>query len=238
MDKIYFDKNNHAEFIKYLSSLGEEEYKAFSKKITPDIGENIGIRMPILRDLAKKLSKNSNTEEMINLLHKYDVYEIKLLEGMLIGALEINNEKLFEYIDSYITRIDNWAVCDSFVGSLKKLVKYRKDDFYSGVKKHLEASNPWEIRYGLIILNCYFNTIEYLEDILDYVEKVKSEHYYVNMGVAWLVSTVYFTDKQMVMEFLKNTEMSKWCVNKAIQKICESLKTTQEEKNEVKRLKR
>lgn len=238
MEKMYLDSQNYEEFIYYLVSIGEEEYRDFCSKITPDLGSAIGIRMPILKNIGKKLSKNSNIEEMIELLNREDYYEVKLLQGMLIGKLDPGNVNIFTYIDEYILRINNWALCDSFISSLRQLVLKNKEEFYRRVKLNIQSENPWEVRFGLIILNCYFNSEKYIDDILSYVIEAERDHYYVKMGIAWLISTIYFTDKTKVKSFLQTTHMDKWCVNKSIQKICESLKASGEEKIDLKKLKR
>ena len=52
-------------------------------------------------------------------------YEEVFLEGLVIASLK--EEELFNYLPSFISKIDNWAICDSFCNSLKIVKKdYQK----------------------------------------------------------------------------------------------------------------
>lgn len=42
---------------KELESIAEEDYKKFSASLIPGVENLLGIRIPILRDMAKKLAK-------------------------------------------------------------------------------------------------------------------------------------------------------------------------------------
>ncbi|MDP4146297.1 MAG: DNA alkylation repair protein [Bacillota bacterium] len=222
-----------------LNKNSDESYKAFNKKIIPDMGEAFGVRTPILRNICQGILKNKNLNEIITELHKGKMFEEKLLEGMLIGSMKFqDSNEMVIAIDNYITRIDNWALCDSFVSSLKKLVIKNKELFYYKINDYVKSVNPWEIRFGLILLNGYFKDKDYVTHILDIISTIDNNHYYVKMGEAWLLSTIYLSDSERVIEFLQSTTIDNWCVNKAIQKIIESKRVSKEEKEFIRTLKR
>ena len=140
-------------------------------------------------------------------------------------------------IDFFINVIDNWAVCD-IVDSSFKFINKNKEDFYKYLNSKLSATNPWEQRFIFVMLLAYYVEDKYLKDIFKICEKIKSEEYYVNMAKAWLLSVCYVKYREETYKFLEKTKLDAWTVNKAIQKIRESLRVTKEEKEKILVLKR
>ena len=122
-----WNKEYYKEFAKYLLSLQDIKYKDFhSSLVLNSKYEMIGIRVPIMRDIAKKISK-SNIEEFLEYAqNKY--YEEIMIQGLVIS--HIKDEKLFyKHFIEFIKKIDNWAICDSFCSSIK-LVKNFEEKYF------------------------------------------------------------------------------------------------------------
>ena len=63
-------EKKYKEFLDYLFSIRDIEYRDFNTKIVVPVDcEIIGIRTPILRDIAKKIAKTS-FENFLNLFEK------------------------------------------------------------------------------------------------------------------------------------------------------------------------
>ena len=111
-------EKEYKEFLDYLFSIRDIEYKDFNTKIIVPVDcEIIGIRTPILRDIAKKIAKISsenflNFFEKLFLKKKIKYYEEKVLYGFLIGYSKMDYQDRLKRIDFFIDIIDNWAVCD------------------------------------------------------------------------------------------------------------------------------
>jgi len=223
-------EKEYKEFLDYLFSIRDIEYRDFNTKIVVPVDcEIIGIRTPILRDMAKKIAKTSsenflNFFEKLFLKKKIKYYEEKVLYGFLIGYSKMEYQDRLKRIDFFVNIIDNWAVCD-IVDSSFKFINKNKEDFYKYLNSKLSATTPWEQRFIFVMLLAY------------YVE-VKSEEYYVNMAKAWLLSVCYVKYREETYKFLEKTKLDAWTVNKSIQKIRESLRVTKEEKEQVLILKR
>lgn len=63
-----------------LKSLSEESYKNFIIKLVPTNHNILGVRMPLLKQLAKKIAKESPYEFLT--LDKGNNYEMIMLEGV------------------------------------------------------------------------------------------------------------------------------------------------------------
>lgn len=78
------------EIEKDLFKLQDKKYQEFQKKLCPGINNIIGIRIPELRNYAKKINGQIEVNEIPT---KY--YEEIMLKGMLIGLRkELNLEQI------------------------------------------------------------------------------------------------------------------------------------------------
>ncbi|WP_373897704.1 DNA alkylation repair protein [Haloimpatiens sp. FM7315] len=239
LKNIKWNNQTFNEFREMLYSLKDEEYKSFNEKIIPNIGKNIGIRTPVLKEIGKKLKQSDQVLKMYNFLDEEDIYEEKVLQGYLLPNLRYSDTKeLFNNIDLYILRIDNWALCDGFVVNLKEAVNSNKESFFVRVKKYIRSNNPWEIRFGLVLLNNYFVDEKHIEDIFLLVKYINNNDYYVSMAIAWLMSTCYFFNKFLTLEFVTSEKLNKECIVKTLQKILESKKITDKDSAQLKNLKK
>lgn len=217
-----------------IFSLADEKYKEFHSGLCPNTNNIIGVRVPILRNYAKELVKEG-FEENYKKIGK-DYYEEIMLKGMMIGIQKMDIETKLSYIEKYIPYIDNWAICDVFVAGLK--IK-EKEEFYTFIQKYLENDKTeFEIRFGLVSLLDYFIDEEHLQEIFNITDKIKKEEYYVEMAIAWLISICYIKFPKETEKYLKNNKLSNFAYNKSIQKIIESTRISQDEKNKLRKMKR
>ena len=85
-------KNEYILVLKELKSLAEEDYKAFNRKIIPTKQTVLGVRLPILRKIAKRIAKEKAIEFIK--LDKQNIYEMVLLEGMVLSYLDKSFKEL------------------------------------------------------------------------------------------------------------------------------------------------
>jgi 3-methyladenine DNA glycosylase AlkD len=173
-----WNKETYQKYINYLISIKENKYKEFHSKLCFTKYEILGIRLPIIRKIAKEISK-TNYEDFLKLT-KSKYYEEVLIEGLVIST--IKDESIFDkYFNKYITKIDNWGICDSFCNSLNIVTK--NPTKYFNLCKELSLSNEEFIsRVGLIIILNYFIKQEYLKDIFFYLKNL-----YNIPPVEWLI---------------------------------------------------
>ncbi|MHD0322067.1 DNA alkylation repair protein [Fusobacterium varium] len=232
---IKWNKKNYELFIDELKKMQDEKYREFHNKIIGAEVEVIGLRSPIVKDIAKKIAKGDWEGFLAQKKGKY--YEETTLRGQVIGFAKADKETIKQYIERYIDEIDNWGICDTFIGNLK-IIKKEKEYFYPMVKRMAESEEQWKIRFGLItLMSCYIEK-EYINEIFRICSRVKNKEYYVQMGQAWLISTLFIKFRDETLEYLKDNSLYKWTQNKAIQKIRESFRVSEEDKELVKSLKK
>lgn len=216
--------------------LQDEKFREFSSSLcnTSDC-EMIGVRTPQIRNMAKELAK-----ENIDAILKYDdikYYEDMLLRGFIIGVSKISIEDTFRYLEEFIPRIDNWAVCDSTCASLK-ITKKNMEEMWKFIQKYIKADGEYEKRFAIVMYLDYFIDDKYIKKIFNQIEKISDDRYYVKMAVAWFLATAYAKFPVDTMEFLKKTNIDNWTYNKAIQKMIESYRVSDGDKAILRKMKK
>ncbi len=219
-------KEGTAPLLTYLNTISEPTYRDFLKKITPGEFTILGVRIPILRNIAKTIYAGNYKNFLAT--DDEDIYELKLLKGLVIGKIK-DLEEYKSYFNEFIPKIDNWAICDTFLSS-SKIITEDRPYFFDLSRKLLQPRDEYKNRIAFVILLDYFVDREYLNKIFDLIKDYRSEHYYSNMALAWLLSVMYAKFPQETKEYLlKNMfdiEVSKYM----IRKIKDSYRVSKEDK--------
>ena len=229
--------NNYKDLIKYLTqnSCGDEFIK-FSYRIIKTKKEIIGVKVPFLREIAKEIYNVPHDWLYKNFDNK--IYEVIMVQGLVIAQEEKSVAK--KMFSQFIKQVDNWAVVDTIVGSIKFAQKLGIEGF-EYFKAFALSKNEFESRFGIIGLMKFYLEKEYIFETLTVVGDVKCEKYYVEMAIAWLISEIMIKNTQNAIEIMqkiiKNTQLNKFIINKAIQKACESYRIEQKIKYKLKEMK-
>jgi len=206
---------------KELISLADEKYQKFSSSLLPNINNVLGVRLPILRKIAKKIVKNNYLEFFK--LNDNEFFELTMLEGMIIGYLpQIKQEK---YIKNFIPKINSWAVCDSFCTGIKNIKKEFLKPFFNSKKEY-------ELRFAFVILLNYFIDSDY-KFVMQKISEFNNEQYYAKMAVAWCLSVCIIKNYKQALLDIKTLKIHPWVFKKGITKAIESLRLTKEQKDEL-----
>lgn len=220
-----------------LFQYSNKKYRDFSKKLITTKFTMLGVKTPIIKKTAKELLKQYDYQDILNNISN-DYYEEILLEGIIIANSKIDINNKIDLIDKYITKIDNWAICDTFCASLKCVAK-NKDRFKIFIDDCLKSKDEFRIRVGIILLLDYYLAEDEYLSTLKKIAFIKSDYYYVNMAIGWLISESlikYFEETTTFL--LKNRDkINPWVYNKGLQKARESKRLCQEEKDYLKKMK-
>ncbi|WP_314014130.1 DNA alkylation repair protein [Leptotrichia wadei] len=223
------------EIQKELFSLQDKEYMKFLSKLTPNVSEDtiIGVRIPEIRKLAKKLVKNNEYEDFLKELpHKY--YDENLLHGAIISENK-DFENCIELLNSFLPFVDNWAVCDTIS---PKIFKKHKKELIEKIKEWSQSDKTYTCRFGVEMLMTHFLDEDFKKEYLEMVANIHSEEYYVKMVIAWFFATALTKQWDYAVIYLENNKLDVWVHNKTIQKARESLRILEDKKGYLKRLKR
>ncbi len=206
------------------------KYKDFQSKICKTKYPILGVKIPLLRKIAKDLLKQYNYQTILENLND-DSFESIMLEGLIIGMAPLSYEDTLSLIQEYLPKIDNWALNDLFCSSLK-IVKDHKKEFWHFLKPYFKSSKEYELRFAFVILLNYYLDDAYLDQVFEKCLEIKSDYYYVKMAISWCLAeslSQNFTKTTLFMQQNK-AYFDSWTYNKALQKGRESLKISEKEK--------
>ena len=229
IENIVWCKDSYKEFVNFLLSLQDLKYKEFHSGLTTTNYEIIGIRVPLLKTIAKKILK-TDVEKFFSLVsNKY--YDEVFIEGIVLASC--SEEIVDKYLVSFIKKIDNWAICDSFCSSFK-LAKKKQGKYWIYFTGLIDFTKEFQTRVSLVILMNYYLNDNYIDRVLKIVSSIKSDYYYINMAISWLLSVAIIDYKDKVIELLESKSLSKFIQNKTISKISDSYRVDKSTKEFVK----
>lgn len=226
---------NNEEIRQKIFELADGKYKKFHSNLCPNTNNIVGVRVPVLRNLAKEVAKQDIKDYLRNA--KNDYYEEIMLQGMVIGLAKIDLKQTCNYLVNFIPKIDNWAVCDVTIAGLKITKKYQKE-MLEFLKPYLKSNKEFELRFAIVMLLDFYITEEYIDIVLKILNRVKHEGYYVKMAVAWAISIAFIKFPEKTMKLLKQNDLDNFTYNKALQKITESYRVDEKIKLIIKNMKR
>lgn len=218
-----------------LFELSDDKFKTFHSRLCPNTDNIIGVRLPLLRQLAKEIAKGDWRNFLSNSKEEY--YEEILINGLVIAYAKCDVEERLNYIESFVPKIDDWAICDSFCNTLK-FVNKNKEIMWEFIQSYLKSYNEFEIRFAVVIILNYYITEDYIDLVLKTLDNIKHDGYYVKMAVAWAISMCFIKFEEKTIAYLKDNSLDDFTYNKSLQKICESLRIDKNTKELIKSMKR
>lgn len=209
-------------------------FRDFSAKLTPTDYPMTGVRLPVLRKLAADVVKAGYGEAYLAAGER-DTYERVMLYGFILAKCKCDEEEYLKRIDAFIPYIDNWAVCDCFVSSLKYVNR-----FLPRAAEHIfryENGGPWARRVLAVFMMDYLMREDTIERVLDTYAVMPQGEYYVDMGIAWGLSVALVKFYEPSKNAIAEGRYSRFVTNKAIQKARESFRVSPRQKEELLRYK-
>lgn len=217
-----------------LFELQDFNYLEFHSKLIPSVDKKtiIGVRIPILRKLAKEYIKDPESDLFLkDLPHKY--YDENILHALLISEIK-DYDSCIEYLEEFLPYIDNWAVCDILS---PKVFKNHKEELLVKIKEWSTSKQTYACRFGIGMLMSHYLDFDYKKEYLEIPALIHLDDYYINMMIAWFFATALAKRWEDTVIYLEENKLDVWVHNKTIQKACESYRIAPEKKKYLKTLK-
>lgn len=195
--------------------VGTERHRNFMGKLLPTVDPEriVGVKVPILRQIANELPK----EYLRELPHVY--FEEDMLHDFVINSL--NRDEALHALREFLPYLDNWAVVDS----LDPKSFYSAPSLMDYYLEWSDDSRPYVARLGIVLALRHIQ-----EDTLgavDHLKTVKSDHYYVQMALAWFFAEAVLHAPEVVLSLLRDGVLDRAVHKKTIRKINESRRVAQ-----------
>jgi len=220
---------------KLLFSYQDLEYRDFNGRLIPNIDKDkiIGVRMPIIRKIARDIYDNEYIDDFLEELpHKYQ--EENILHGIILSLKYKDIDILLDKLDRFLVYEDNWAITDVIS---PKLFKKYPDRVYEHIKIWISSNKEYVIRFGVVTLLQFYLDGNFRLDELDLVKNINSNYFYVNMAIAWFYSFALIKQYDSTIKYFEDRVLCKWIHNKSIQKAIDSYRISDDRKNYLRILK-
>lgn len=210
-----------------LFALQDEGYRTFHSRLMPTVPPEtvIGVRVPALRRLAKRLAGTPQAEAFLQELpHTY--YEENNLHAFLLESIR-DYDAALAATEKFLPYIDNWATCDSFC---PKVFAKHKEELLPVLRRWMASDHPYTVRYGMEMLMRYYLDEDFCPEHLAWAATVHSGEYYINMMRAWYFATALAKQPEAALPWLTARRLDVWTHNKTIQKAVESSRIPAETK--------
>lgn len=223
---------------KKLRELENKEYAEFNKKLCPDTSKNIaGIKIPQLRSLAKQIAKDENWQNLIQYLEETSLEET-ILKGFIIAYSNVNIEEKLNLTKKFIPSMDSWVMTDTFCPTLK----IKEKDLHvvwDFILPYANSNKEFETRFCIIMMLDYYINEEYVDKVIKIIDEIKNDAYYVQMAKAWVIAEIGIKFNNKAIEYLTGkNNLDKFTYNKALQKMIESYRISNEQKIILRNMKR
>ena len=203
-----------------LAAAAQDEYREFSRRLTPTAYPILGVRIPVLRRLAASAPEPW--------LITPDSFEKVMVRGFAVARRKLPLNEYEDSAESFLPLIDNWAVCDSFAASLKPFSKAPERVFDRFVR--LKDGGEWERRFLAVMIMDYCLEEPLTDRALDVYRDMKQGEYYVDMAVAWGLATALVDHYDKTCARLSDGEYSASVAAKTVSKARDSLRISDERK--------
>lgn len=217
-----------------LLEMADPGYRDFTMPLMPGVTDVIGIRLPLLRKVAREIVRGDWRAYLAEAEERY--FEERMLQGMVIGYAECPPAEKLEYAARFVPKIDNWAVCDSFCWRLKAA---EREPAWRFIQPYFRSETEYGVRFALVMALGNFVDAEHLEALLEHLAAFRHTGYYARMGAAWAASVCFVKFPERTMRWLGEAcPLDDWTYNKSLQKIVESYRVTDADKTAVRAMKR
>ncbi len=209
------------------------KYRDFQAKLIPGMDPEriIGVRTPVIRDMAKRFSKREDIGAFLSdFPHEY--FDENQMHAFIISGLKGFGECLAA-VSEFLPYVDNWATCDQLS---PKVFKKHRIELLGPVRAWMNSGETYTVRFGIGVLMEDYLDEAFTTAFPEMVAAVRSDEYYVRMMIAWYFATALAKQYDAVLPFIEGRKLDPWSHNKAIQKAAESFRITPERKEYLKTL--
>lgn len=204
----------------------DRERKAkFTQSLTPESPfKSAGVSVLEVKKIAKTLN-----DDDIELNYLEDV----LLKGIIIASRKESFSEKKQKLEGFYPLFISWMATDSVAPCLY-IPKKDKKDAYEYFINLTQDKEPMTSRFAFVVLMDHFLSADTVDKIMEKAIGIKTDHYLLKMGIAWLTSCCYIHHPDETSKYfsLLDKEISRM----AKQKCRDSKRVSLENKEKLKSL--
>ena len=208
-----------------LIESADSGYRDFSSALIPGETKILGVRIPVMRKIAKGIVKGYWKKFLAS--NRLFYFEERMLQGFVIGYAPCVIEEKLDYTRGFIPLITNWSLCDFFFWKLKSS---EKETVWNFIQPYFHSDKEFEVRFAAVAGLESFIDNEHIDLLLENLCNTSQNDYYAKMGVAWALAECYIAFPEKTMLCLKSGSLNPEIRKMALRKINESFRVKSEDK--------
>lgn len=201
------------------------------EELFKSLGENY--KTKDLDKLNKELIKNEVEVSFLDkeILEKQEYHRTYF--QVSLGLINSVKDKI-QFIENNFDKLNDWWHVDQLQQFINKDLDF--DYVFEKAKEYTQDKRQFVRRWGYVI---FMPTLVKSNKAIKLFELFKNnDEYYDIMAQAWLISYLAIYHPNETIEFIKSQKLEYNIIGKAIQKICDSFRISDEYKDEVKNLRK
>jgi 3-methyladenine DNA glycosylase AlkD len=154
---------------------------------------------------------------------------------MVLGLMKSDLSVILKYVKDFIPHINDWSVNDTFCQSFKIAKKYQKE-VWDFLMNYVNSNKEFELRVVVVMMMCHFINDEYINSVIEFIDQTKHNGYYYKMGCAWCLQVIMVKYPDLCYNYLECNHLDDWTFNKAIRKMIESYRISDDMKDKIRKL--
>ena len=216
----------YQQVIRIFTENSNKKFDEFNNKIIKSGVATLGCTIPFVRSVAKNCTLSD-----VESFPVHACYEVDLLRGIVVANCNSAFAEKSKHLAEFAQTIENWAVCDS---STVKVPRSEREQYFAFFCDMLTSDKPFVCRYGVVNLMNNFLDDLHIDKVFAQLSKIATwGHYYVDMGVAWLVATAMAKCRDATVAFMEGSGrqvLDKFAYNKSLQKMRDSFRVSEADK--------
>lgn len=221
--------------VEHFRQNSNKKYSEFNNTIINSSVPALGCTVPFVRKTA---AEYKNRVDEVMELPSNVWHEVDMLKGIVVANAKLPFEQKTRLLTAFADTIQSWAICDC---STVKIGKVELADYFGYFCNLLVSDKSFVCRYGVVNLMSSYLVETYIKQVFEKLGTINLYgEYYVDMAVAWLLATAmarFPTETKRYMEGDGRSVLNKSTFNKALQKIRDSYRVSDEDKDWTRRVK-
>lgn len=208
--------------LRRLREWAEPAYRDFAAALIPgmDKARMLGVRLPKLRGLARRLAKGGLLKCRAR---RGETFEETMLRGFLPGyADHAPLAARLEALAAFVPSITNWSLCDSCCATCKFAQQHR-EDVWDWLQPYLQSAEEYPARFGIVmLLNHYAKSPAWAPRVAAALPCIPATGFYAAMAAAWCTCELHILHPQTAAPLLRPGTLRADILSLALRKIKES----------------
>ena len=230
LTKDIWNKEDIEEFNNYLYSIRNDDKIEWTRNIINTNYDVLAIKSDVISSIAKSITKGNYIEFLENCNFKY--HEVFIVYDKVLAKIK-EVDIFIKYLERLFDIFDNWASVDCIDFSI---VNKNRELFFNKVNLYINDERTFVKRVGIRILFKYLND-EYISKVIEIINSIDMNEYYVSMGVAWLLCEAMIKCRDYIIDNINDIKVDNETFNRFVGKCNDSFRISSSDKMYLRRLK-